>query len=1329
MINFKNYARFSFLGFLLIQCSFTFAQPSNDDPCNAIPLTVGSTCVFTAATNVSATNTAGVPAPGCASYNGQDVWFSAVVPASGVLNIDSNTGSMTDGGMAAYSGTCSSLSLIACDDDESANGLMPYLSLTGLTAGSTIFIRFWDFGGGTGTFSICTSTTPECGSSPPAGNTCATATPICDLNGYCGNTSGSYTANTWGALGAPLGCGFLGLSPCPGTGLTGVFCGSIENNSFLSFTASETSISFNVWVNSSTLGYGIQILIFSAVDCTGEITQYGPCYNPGVVEPGPVNITANGLTPGNTYYIMIDGNAGDICNYTIGADTGISIPVSVDPSSITICQGESVNITASGGDGTYTWDASPDLNTTAGSNVIATPSSSGTFNYTVNSATGNPLCPSSTLATAVVTVDDCGCGVSANNSGPICSGETADLTATTIVDVTYSWVGPNGFLSSDQNPINVAVPTTPGTYDYTVTATPMLGDPCVSVTTVTVHPNPTVDAGTYIDVCDTDADVILAGSPLGGTFSGTGVTGNNFDPSVGTQTITYDYVDGNGCEATSNTVITVNPSPSASAGNYAAVCINAADVSLAGTPSGGTFSGTGVTGNNFDPSVGTQTINYEYTELGCTVNATTSITVNSLPLVDAGIYSSICEDAADVALSGTPSGGTFSGTGVTGTNFNPSVGTQLITYEYTDANNCSATDNTTITVNALPTVDAGSYSIICETDATLALEGTPSGGTFSGIGVTGNNFDPFVGTQTITYNYTDANSCSNSDQTTINVTPQVILGVTSVDMICDTTLLWTAWNSFNPNPVLGTVDGTNVTVTHSSGDLTSTAQMFNGATFPPEYNVPTSSTAIRNDLAGLITFCFDSPVVNPQIALSSIGNSGTPVQVNTSDPYAVVWDGTAMTYLNDQSLIGEEGFTIISFPGTHTCISLDFLQGESYINIAIGIEDVNCSTDPVCEGGSVVLNASGTSNYSWSPATGLNSTTGSSVTANPTSTTTYTVVDANDVGCSIPASITVIVNPNPVADAGSYSAICSDANDIPLAGLPVGGTFTGTGVTGSIFDPSVGTQTITYNYTDINGCNDSDQTEIMVHPLPIINAGNDQTICIGSDVTLAGSGGNSYVWDNNGVDGVPFTPTEGTLTFTVTGMDVNGCTNTDQVTVTTLPTPVANASSNTNSGTAPLEVTFFNTSQFGSNYNWDFGNGSNTNTANLNNAFNTYTTAGEYEVILTASNGICEDTDTLYIIVIPVLGPEIHIPNVFTPNNDGANDVFFITATNAESVNVQIFNRWGEFMHEINSQLDYWDGRVANGNEANDGVYFFKYEIIGLNGEVFKGHGNVSLVR
>jgi len=697
-----------------------YAQPANDDPCNATPLTAGASCTYVGSTNVSATNTAGVPAPGCASYSGQDVWFSVFVPAGGVLNIDSNTGGITDGGMAAYTGACNSLTLLSCNDDGSANGLMPMLNLTGLTPGSTIFIRFWDYGGGTGTFSICASSpepAPPCGSSPAAGNTCATATPICNLNGYCGNTSASYTANSWSSS-----CGFLGLSDC---GLTGEFCGSIENNSFLSFTASATSISFDVWVNSSTLGYGIQIFIFTATGgCSGDVTQYGPCYNPGVVEPGPVNITATGLTIGNTYYIMIDGNSGDVCNYTIGANSGISVPVAVTPATATLCPGETVNLSATGGNGTYTWNATPQLNTTSGANVTATPPGPGTYTYTVNSATGNPLCPSSISAVATIIVDNCGCTVNATNSGPVCPGGSINLFSSNVLNATYAWTGPSGFTSTDQNPTGIVMPTTPGTYDYTVTAT-VLGVPCTSTTTVTVEPLPTVSAGSNVSIC-VGAQATLSGSGASTYSWNNGISnGTPFTQAVGTVTYTVTGTSAAGCVNTDQVDVTVNAQPIVSAGTYGPTCISASSITLVGSPVGGTFSGTGVTGNSFSPSAGTQTITYNYTDANtCSNSATTTITVNPLPFADAGNNNSFCSSGS--SLLGTPSipGLTYSWSPALGldnaniaqpTSTLSTTGSTTYTLTVTDAANggCTSTDNVTVTISASPSLTISPNTSVC----------------------------------------------------------------------------------------------------------------------------------------------------------------------------------------------------------------------------------------------------------------------------------------------------------------------------------------------------------------------------------------------------------------------------------------------------------------------------------------------------------------------------------------------------------------------------------------------------------------------------------------
>ncbi|WP_293871816.1 IPT/TIG domain-containing protein [Flavobacterium sp.] len=135
---------------------------TNDECSGAISLTVSTTCSYTTYTNAGATGSTGMTTPACANYLGGDVWFSAVVPATGELDVDLIEGVMTDSGMAFYSGTCGSLTLLDCDDDSSNNGLMSYISRSGLTPGQTIYIRVWEYGNNNnGTFGIC-ATTPSC---------------------------------------------------------------------------------------------------------------------------------------------------------------------------------------------------------------------------------------------------------------------------------------------------------------------------------------------------------------------------------------------------------------------------------------------------------------------------------------------------------------------------------------------------------------------------------------------------------------------------------------------------------------------------------------------------------------------------------------------------------------------------------------------------------------------------------------------------------------------------------------------------------------------------------------------------------------------------------------------------------------------------------------------------------------------------------------------------------------------------------------------------------------------------------------------------------------
>ncbi|MBK7031572.1 MAG: hypothetical protein IPH45_21310 [Bacteroidales bacterium] len=135
--------------------------------------------------------------------------------------------------------------------------------------------------------------------------------------------------------------------------------------------------------------------------------------------------------------------------------------------------------------------------------------------------------------------------------------------------------------------------------------------------------------------------------------------------------------------------------------------------------SGTWFPGTVEAGFVFDPSSGTQTLTYTYTDGNSCVNASQAIiSVLDLPLVSAGTYAAVCVDAADITLAGSPAGGVWTGTGVsgsieTGFVFDPSVGTQSLTYSFTDGNSCSTSDQVVITINQLPVIVAGSYGPVC----------------------------------------------------------------------------------------------------------------------------------------------------------------------------------------------------------------------------------------------------------------------------------------------------------------------------------------------------------------------------------------------------------------------------------------------------------------------------------------------------------------------------------------------------------------------------------------------------------------------------------------
>lgn len=386
-----------------IFASTGFAQPANNNCGGATVLIPSSGCNPIVGNTASANQSQ----PGCTGTANDDVWYSFVATGpSHAVNVSGN--GTFNPVLQVFSGSCGGSSL-GCINVTAAGGTETFIS-NSFIMGITYWVRVYDFGAGVPsntTFNICVSdpvVEPPCdpNSVEPANSVvpCAAVPKICQVNGFCGTTQGyhatptattltPYTVNTWPQL-------------------SGAFCGSIENNSFCKFEANASSVQLRIYGSCAT-GTGIQLLAFSYVnptDCgTGAIVSYG-CFSPLNLTAVPATglpITFSGMIPGQTYYLMIDGFAGAICNYKIGADYGVQVQSNVTPATSTICLGNTVNLIASGGNGTYTWNANPDLSATTGSTVIATPVSLGQQLYIVNSASTDPSCPG-TADTAIVNV-------------------------------------------------------------------------------------------------------------------------------------------------------------------------------------------------------------------------------------------------------------------------------------------------------------------------------------------------------------------------------------------------------------------------------------------------------------------------------------------------------------------------------------------------------------------------------------------------------------------------------------------------------------------------------------------------------------------------------------------------------------------------------------------------------------------------------------------------------------------------------------------------------------------------------------------------------------
>ncbi|MDH7444355.1 T9SS type A sorting domain-containing protein [Aquimarina sp. 2201CG14-23] len=633
---------------------------------------------------------------------------------------------------------------------------------------------------------------------------------------------------------------------------------------------------------------------------------------------------------------------------------------------------------------------------------------------------------------------------------------------------------------------------------------------------------PSVVFTALADLC-VDAGIQLSsltGTPSGGTYSGPGVTnigdGINylFNPliaGVGTHTLTYTYTDGNGCtNSASDDVEVLGPTVTFTA--LADLCIDAGvQAGLGGgTPTGGVYSGSGVTddGNgmtySFDPAaagVGVHTITYSYTDGGgCTGTATDDVEVFGLPTVTLTALADLCINAGVQAGlgGGTPTGGVYSGSGVTDDgngmtySFDPAasgVGVHTITYSYTDGGGCTSTATDNVEVFGLPTVTFTALADLC-IDAGVQAGlggGTPTGGVYSGSGVTDNgngmtySFDPAVagvGVHTITYSYTDGGGCTGATTDDVEVFGLPTVTFTALADLC-----------------------INAGVQAGLGGGTPTGGVYSGS-------------GVTDDGNGM-TYSFDPAAAG--VGVHTITYSYT--------------DGGGCTSVGMDN-VEVFGLPIITFTAlADLCINAGVQAGLGG----------GTPTGGVYSGSGVTDDGNGMT-YSFDPAAA-----GVGV-----HTITYSYTDGG--GCTSVGMDNVEVFGLPIITFTALADLCINAG--VQAGLgggtPTGGVYSGSGVTDDgngmtySFDPAaagVGVHTITYDFTDGAGCTSTATDNVEVFGLP------DATVTDTAPTYTANATGVTYQWINCDTN-MPI-PMETNQSFTATASGnyaviviENGCSST-----------------------------------------------------------------------------------------------------------------------------------------------------------------------------------------
>jgi large repetitive protein len=905
----------------------------------------------------------------------------------------------------------------------------------------------------------------------------------------------------------------------------------------------------------------------------------------------------------------------------------------------------------------------------------ATVSNTGSGTYTFTPTAGQ--CATTTTFTVTVAANITPT-FSFGTSLSICSGGTVPaLPGTSTNGITGTW--------------SPAVVSNTGSGTYTFTPD---GGQCATTTTfsVTVAPNitPSFSFGTSLSICSGGTVPALPGTSTNGI---TGTWSPATVSNTGSGTYTFTPTAGQ-CATTTTFTVTVAPNitPSFSFGTSLSICSGGTVPTLPGTSTNG-ITGTWSPATVSNTGSGTYTFTPTAGQCATTTTFTVTVAPNITPSFSFGTSLSICSGGTVPALPGTSTNG-ITGTWSPATVSNTANGTYTFT---PTAGQCAVPTTFTVTVNPIltPAFSFGTSLSICSggtvpalpTTSTNGITGTWSPATVSNTGSGTYTFTPTAG------------QCATTTTFTVtvapNLTPSFSFGTTL--SICSggtvPALPGTSTNgitgTWSPATVSNTGSGT-YTFTPTAGQCATTATFT--VTVAPNL-IPTFSFGTS------LSVCNGANVPSlPTTSTNGITGTWSPATVSNTANGTYTFTPTA-----GQCAVPTT-FTVTVNPVLTPAFSFG-------------------TTLSICSGGTVpTLPGTSTNGVTgtWSPATVSNTANG-----------TYTFTPAAGQ-CATTTTFTVTVTPNvtPTFAFGTSLSVC--------AGGTVPGELPGTsnnGINGS-WSPAVVSNTTsgTYTFTPTAGqCATTATFTVTVNPIvtPTFSFGTTLTLCSGANApALPGS-------SSNGITGSwsPATISNtngGTYTFTPAA---GQCANTATLTVTVnpLPTVVVRSDTSVFDG-AVVPATFFTGTPAGVTFSWTNSNpaiglpASGTGNVPSFTAINRGNDPIVATITVTASANGCTGAARTYRITVLPLNKDVFVPNVFSPNGDGKNDVLFVYGNYIDRLEMRIFNQWGQQVFFTNSRNQGWDG-THKGKPQPVGVYVYALRVFLSDGRSLNLKGSITLLR